>query len=620
MKKILIFIAAIFLSFSMFGQKLTTTNLRQMVDKINTKADTVDQAFTGTTEMEDLSITGSISTPASITTDVLQVGDLANVATISSIVSTGTTFRVYEGATQLAPDIPASGYAELSDYAVMKDELKWFNILDYDAKGDGTDDAPEIQAAIAAGAGGVIYIPTGTFYISSQLVIPSNTILAGSGWENTRIKARSNFGPSETALISFAPSAKNIRIKNICIDGNNANNKISSRKSRNYGISENSTIGHSLAKNVYIENVEITKTSEFGMQFGYGSGNFNLENCWIHQTGDTLNAGGIYIDELIGFKMNGCIIDSTYQHGIYYAGGSQAIISNSFFRYCGKYGAEALGQGISLRADSNIVITGNQFLYNSSFAMDITSVEPFYLRNSQKNVVITNNIIGWNESTTKAQIMISGVRKLLFSGNEVINNNPAWHGIRITSKNKDISILSNNIHAPYGIYITGDTIENTTIKNNVFTPVNNVKTVNAIRLATTGVGESMIIMDNSGDSLTYGVYMENTYAITNTKIKNNEWTNVTSPVLNASPATAHNIEYKGSSAFTTTADRKAIFIDGLNTDYDAIVTIDIGNDSVRPVAADMIGAYCKADSLIVSRIIGTGGTSGLKFKYIVNND
>ena len=61
MKKILIFIAAIVLSIGAYSQDLNKTNLRQMVDKINTKADIDDGTHTGTTEMEDLSITGTIS-------------------------------------------------------------------------------------------------------------------------------------------------------------------------------------------------------------------------------------------------------------------------------------------------------------------------------------------------------------------------------------------------------------------------------------------------------------------------------------------------------------------------------------------------------------------------------
>ena len=126
MKKILILFAAIFLSIGAYSQDLNKTNLRMMVDKINTKADIDDGTHTGTTEMEDLSITGSISTPTSITTssistDALQVGDSANVVSIDDITRIGDSFRIYDDGVQLAPDIPVGGYAELGDYAVMID-------------------------------------------------------------------------------------------------------------------------------------------------------------------------------------------------------------------------------------------------------------------------------------------------------------------------------------------------------------------------------------------------------------------------------------------------------------------------------------------------------------------
>jgi len=124
MKKILILFAAIFLSIGAYSQDLNKTNLRMMVDKINTKADIDDGTHTGTTEMEDLSITGSISTPTSITTssistDALQVGDSANVVSIDDITRIGDSYRIYDDGVQLAPDIPPSAYANLSDYVPL---------------------------------------------------------------------------------------------------------------------------------------------------------------------------------------------------------------------------------------------------------------------------------------------------------------------------------------------------------------------------------------------------------------------------------------------------------------------------------------------------------------------
>lgn len=52
----------------------------------------------------------------------------------------------------------------------------------YGAKADGiTDDGPAIRAAIAAGGGGRIYFPAGTYYYKATgaLILPSNTLLDG---------------------------------------------------------------------------------------------------------------------------------------------------------------------------------------------------------------------------------------------------------------------------------------------------------------------------------------------------------------------------------------------------------------------------------------------------------
>lgn len=54
------------------------------------------------------------------------------------------------------------------------------SVKDYGAKGDGvTDDTAAIQAAITANAGKTIWFPSGTYLVSSGIVVPSNTSLWG---------------------------------------------------------------------------------------------------------------------------------------------------------------------------------------------------------------------------------------------------------------------------------------------------------------------------------------------------------------------------------------------------------------------------------------------------------
>lgn len=69
---------------------------------------------------EALTTTGLVTT-GSLATEVLSVGDPDSFTYfgIDSIPTNGTTYSIFDGATQLAPSIPASAQAELSTYAVM---------------------------------------------------------------------------------------------------------------------------------------------------------------------------------------------------------------------------------------------------------------------------------------------------------------------------------------------------------------------------------------------------------------------------------------------------------------------------------------------------------------------
>lgn len=83
------------------------------------------------------------------------------------------------------------------------------NVIDYGVVGDGsTDDTTTLQAAITAGAGGAVYLPEGTYLISDDVVVSSNTTLIGEG--NTIIKCAT----ADKSFLSAA-NATNIVISNI---------------------------------------------------------------------------------------------------------------------------------------------------------------------------------------------------------------------------------------------------------------------------------------------------------------------------------------------------------------------------------------------------------------------
>lgn len=87
----------------------------------------------------------------------------------------------------LDESIAAAQSGHLADHAHVHKKLNGlvFDVKnDYGAAGDGvTDDTSAIQAAITAAAGGVVFLPAGTYKITSSLLISTaGTRLIGAGW------------------------------------------------------------------------------------------------------------------------------------------------------------------------------------------------------------------------------------------------------------------------------------------------------------------------------------------------------------------------------------------------------------------------------------------------------
>lgn len=100
-----------------------------------------------------------------------------------------------------------------------------WNIRDFGARGDGNgDDAPAINlaltyAAAQSPANGVVFVPPGTYRILSTISLPSSTTLLGMGSVSVL-----RLGPSALVDVLLSRSTSNVRIKDLRIDGNRANN------------------------------------------------------------------------------------------------------------------------------------------------------------------------------------------------------------------------------------------------------------------------------------------------------------------------------------------------------------------------------------------------------------
>lgn len=133
------------------------------------------------------------------------------------------------------------------------------NVKNYGAIGNGiTDDTLAIQTAInTAGEGGSVFIPSGTYKISAQLVVFSKFQMRGAGTGATQINQVTNNTPiivsrSYVSALSYTPVG-NLTIKDIRLNG-------TSTGSGQHGI---------ILRDFYsrVENVYVTATGGNGVRF-----------------------------------------------------------------------------------------------------------------------------------------------------------------------------------------------------------------------------------------------------------------------------------------------------------------------------------------------------------------
>jgi Pectate lyase superfamily protein len=160
------------------------------------------------------------------------------------------------------------------------------SVKEYGAKGDGvSDDTTAIQNAINdvnIKGGGIVYFPTGTYMISSTLIIPSNKItLQGLNNAGTIIKAKI----AMTNMVSITNQLR-VSIRDIQINGNNL---------ASVGIYAQNT------GMLWMDNVVVQKCTDKGIFLDDNTYMFNLNNLYVLNNTNY----GIYVaNNCAGSKMN----------------------------------------------------------------------------------------------------------------------------------------------------------------------------------------------------------------------------------------------------------------------------------------------------------------------------
>ncbi len=252
------------------------------------------------------------------------------------------------------------------------------NVLDFRAVGDDSaDDTAAFQAAIDAAR--FVYVPGLHTYLVSHVDLADDTYLYGDG-PSSVIKRPDNALPSVayalanalTIDILFGNLVKNVTIRDLTIDGNEANQSIIDdpqyRESTNAG-----AVG---GANVYVIGDAGAGTSQ--------RGSVCIRN--VHSINATNN--GLVVNNADEVIVEGCRVENTGKNGLYLAQvyGRNSRVVNNFFRECGWI----YGGGIGL-AQSGTVVSNNTVV--SCYEMGIGATSTGNGKRAICELVIADNIV-----------------------------------------------------------------------------------------------------------------------------------------------------------------------------------------------------------------------------------
>jgi parallel beta-helix repeat protein len=245
---------------------------------------------------------------------------------------------------------------------------------------DGIDDDVQIQAAIDAlpSVGGSVRLMEGTFTISSAIEMGNNTVLEGSGVgclnpSGTLVDGAVSYivlaNSADCTMITNADLANhNITIKNLCLDGNKANQ------------SAGDGIYIINGRECLIEHVRIYDAYDDGIEFDRdATSNSNLvTGCRIQASGDD------------GLRLASGVSDNRITENIILtSGGENLVIVGGFNQIIGNHLGNASGHGAHFYRSQGNTFTGNVVNRNDKHGV--------FVQESSNNVIVGNMISDNNQ-------------------------------------------------------------------------------------------------------------------------------------------------------------------------------------------------------------------------------
>ncbi|MDL2342454.1 MAG: right-handed parallel beta-helix repeat-containing protein, partial [Patescibacteria group bacterium] len=315
----------------------------------------------------------------------------------------------------------------------------------------GTSDQTTINAAVAAlpASGGTIVLLEGTYTVSDQILLPSNTTLTGMG-DATTIKVANTVSTAFYTIRENGGTA--VKISNLHLDGNKSNNTAAHTGIWFLGGTDDTT-----------EKVTVENYVGLGINIGGPATNATVNNSVIKNNGGGIVFGGtgratnnvISGNDGRGFTfgwdyitVSGNTISGNTSAGIY-GGGTGQIISSNTISSNGTYGIHFDG-GTRVTIEANIV---NDNASHGVFLNGNTGL-------------VSGNTIHNNGGTGFG----SGIALTNMTSSQIANNtitDTAGLGPAISIQTSTGTYLSGNIYSGTGASSIGDNATDTIYANQV---------------------------------------------------------------------------------------------------------------------------------------------------------